>query len=482
MRSCAAAGKRRTRHDTETLFQNSDPTYAEIRLPCDASRDRGSVVLEREFLFDAVRAAADPGALFDRVIVECLALLPQADGASLEVFQDSDTLEYIAAAGTLEQFKGLRIPAQDSLSGLSARMGQVLRCDDSRTDSRVNSAAVETTGVISMLCVPLAAGIGTPAVLKMSATYSGAFADHDAEALQLLAGFLSVVLRAGYDIGQSAEHLLLTTKTQDADSDPRRREQSLRTARFVANVVHPGLAERVDGVAAIESIIATKDLAIHLQPIVNLQTGTVSAVEALARFSRTPHHAPDWWFTLAGSVGLGNALQMLAVEKALETFELLPSHVRLAVNASAELIIDPRFAECLVSAPMHRLTVEITEHQHVSDYSKLLAATQNLRNMGARISVDDAGSGYSGLHHIRQLVPDVLKLDRDLTIGVHEDPVRQALTVALVGFAQRIDAVIIAEGIEVYAEADMMRSLGVQFGQGYLLGRPQPASAMFAAG
>jgi EAL domain-containing protein (putative c-di-GMP-specific phosphodiesterase class I) len=86
--------------------------------------------------------------------------------------------------------------------------------------------------------------------------------------------------------------------------------------------------------------------------------------------------------------------------------------------------------------------------------------------------VDDAGAGFASFSHILRLRPNVIKLDIDLTRGVDTDPVRQALTRALVDFARDIDAHLIAEGIETRAEHDALLGLGVPLGQGFLIARP----------
>lgn len=91
-----------------------------------------------------------------------------------------------------------------------------------------------------------------------------------------------------------------------------------------------------------------------------------------------------------------------------------------------------------------------------------------------RLAVDDAGVGYSGLHHILRLQPDVIKLDLALTRGIHHDPARQALAEGLVGFARRLGATIVAEGVETLSELNSLKRLGVGAAQGYFLGRPGP--------
>jgi EAL domain-containing protein (putative c-di-GMP-specific phosphodiesterase class I) len=122
--------------------------------------------------------------------------------------------------------------------------------------------------------------------------------------------------------------------------------------------------------------------------------------------------------------------------------------------------------------------IEITEHARVDNYDELTYALDNLRAHGARIAVDDAGAGYASLQHILRLRPEIIKLDLTITRNVDSDPIRRALTAALVGFAREIGASIVAEGIETADEVNTLKHLGVPSGQGYHLGYPAPIDAL----
>jgi EAL domain-containing protein (putative c-di-GMP-specific phosphodiesterase class I) len=91
-----------------------------------------------------------------------------------------------------------------------------------------------------------------------------------------------------------------------------------------------------------------------------------------------------------------------------------------------------------------------------------------------RLAVDDAGAGFATLQHILRLQPDLIKLDLSLTRDIDKDPVRRALASSLVSFAREINAQLIAEGVETAEELETIRALGIAFGQGYHLARPQP--------
>ena len=96
--------------------------------------------------------------------------------------------------------------------------------------------------------------------------------------------------------------------------------------------------------------------------------------------------------------------------------------------------------------------IELTEHSDVSDYPLLHKSLANLRRLGARIAIDDTGAGFASLNHILNLRPDIVKLDINLIRGIHADPARQALAEGLLGFADRIGAQLVAEGIETADE------------------------------
>lgn len=210
------------------------------------------------------------------------------------------------------------------------------------------------------------------------------------------------------------------------------------------------------------------------QPVYALSDGRLLAVEALTRFDVEPPRAPDVWFRTATRVGLGVDLEVAALEAALEAVEDLPPSVAVSLNASPATLGDPRL-HALVAANRHRpLVIEITEHAVVSDYHLLQGTVGDLRALGVRIAVDDAGAGFSSLRHIVQLGPDTIKLDISLTQGVAANPLRRALAGALIDFAQRTGAELVIEGIEEIGDLSIWTSLGADAAQGYLLGRPGP--------
>lgn len=226
--------------------------------------------------------------------------------------------------------------------------------------------------------------------------------------------------------------------------------------------------------ARLDRLFDTRTLITAFQPICHLGTGEIVGAEALTRFVSSPLRSPDQWFVEADSIGRGPDLEFLALETALLAAADLPAHLYIAVNLSPSACLDPRLSDIVRDSGLNpgRLVVELTEHSAVGDYARLTAALAPLRSAGLRIAIDDVGAGFSSMRHILRLSPELVKLDRTMVAGIDNDANLRALCAALVGFASQIGASLVAEGIETNSELAAVTELGVNAGQGYLLGRP----------
>ena len=231
--------------------------------------------------------------------------------------------------------------------------------------------------------------------------------------------------------------------------------------------------EHEELVGRVRQVLDHSSITMVFQPIVDLLSGAVAGYEALARFPGSLPRGPDEWFRDAVMAGLGSDLELLAIRSAVADIDSVPDDAYLSLNVSPATALLPQLAEILAVVG-DRVLLELTEHTPVDEYQRLVGALTQLRRLGVRVAVDDAGSGYASLRHILRLDPAVIKLDLDLTRGIDTDPARRALAASLVVFGQEIGATIVAEGIETATELDALRRLGVRFGQGYHLGRPAP--------
>ena len=228
--------------------------------------------------------------------------------------------------------------------------------------------------------------------------------------------------------------------------------------------------------AAIAGVLAEPDrLQLAYQPIVSLPQARIVGYEALARFPADPGPTPDRWFAAADALGCGAELEAVVLAHALRARDGLPPDCFLTVNVSPHLLTRAPVADLLLAAgDLAPLVLELTEHQAVHDLPPLLALRAELVARGALIALDDAGSGYSGLQQMAQLRPHLVKLDRGLVADADRDEIKLALAELLGEFAGRMDAWLLAEGIETWGELEALLRLGVPLGQGYLLGRPAP--------
>ncbi len=234
---------------------------------------------------------------------------------------------------------------------------------------------------------------------------------------------------------------------------------------------------------ALARVIATRAFRPVFQPIVDLVTGEIVAYEALTRFD--DRHPPDRRFAEAWAVGLGPELELATLEAATAAAAGLPAGRWLSVNVSPRLLTEPdclaqpdRLAELLRSTA-RPVVVELTEHESVANYPTLREAIRAL-GPNVQLAVDDAGAGAANLAHIVELRPHFVKLDVSLVRGVNSDLARQALVVAMRHFSRAAGCRLIAEGVETQAEASALGEFGVDFGQGFWLGRPATVEELLA--
>lgn len=268
-------------------------------------------------------------------------------------------------------------------------------------------------------------------------------------------------------------------------------------AALSAAVQQSGLADRI-GMAQSTQIIQTKTLdyffnlrnvhQVAFQPIVKLATGELHEYECLFR-PNMPMLPQSITSIIHAAIDTGRSIELdsfivrlvLARVGELEGLRMErgePS-LRVAINLTPASLLDPQFEAKTLATRVteaglspRQITLECTEQQTVADMVPLIRRVQRLRRVGFGFAIDDAGAGYASFSLIAALHPSVIKIDREIAYGIARDDAKQALVEAFVSFGRRIGARLLAEGIERRADLAMLTSLGVEFGQGYLLGRP----------
>ncbi len=406
-----------------------------------------------------------------------MVLVPSAEGAMIELCIEPASLVLTAASGNVAGAVGSVLSVTNTLAGLAVQSGVTQGCNDATSDQRVEPTFAAELGIMSMICVPLRRGEERIGVLTITSGETSAFGPADESSLAGLAGFVSNVIGAAVDLASCAAELLGPPQGAAAGSLGQGHLGGSTTgararSTFVADVVHPGTAFESVVRDRVELALTGAGLTILLQPIVALSTGTVVGVEALSQFSGPPARGPDRWFAEAASVGLDRPLELCSIERALSLLPELPEPLRIAVNAGPDTFCSPELLGLLERSTPSRVVVELTEHVDIEDFSGLHRACKDLRTLGSLVAIDDTGTGFASLSLVLKVAPEIIKLDRELTINIDLDPVRRALARALVAFGNETGAKVVAEGIETAAELDVLIDLGLAYGQGFYLGRP----------
>jgi diguanylate cyclase (GGDEF)-like protein/PAS domain S-box-containing protein len=219
----------------------------------------------------------------------------------------------------------------------------------------------------------------------------------------------------------------------------------------------------------------------HLQPIVSLADGITYGFEALIRGTVDERELSGSEIVQAARAhGALFSLDLVGRTVALE--QAMPKLQRdqvLFVNFTPTAIYDPKV--CLrttwaiarrLGLPMERICFEAVESEEFPDISFLRRILDEYREQGAMVALDDLGAGHSSLSYLKELRPDIVKLDRELVAGLAEDPARQRLLGAMIDYAHELNIRVVAEGIETEDDLAATRALGADLGQGWYLGRP----------
>jgi diguanylate cyclase (GGDEF)-like protein len=228
------------------------------------------------------------------------------------------------------------------------------------------------------------------------------------------------------------------------------------------------------------------EVSVHYQPVVDLASGEVVCLEALARWNHPQFGPvpPDEFIPLAEESGVIIPLGRWVLSRALNECSRWRRRERpgvgVAINVSGRQFSDEGLADYIsgileeTGLDPKAVTLEITESVIVTVESSTQRVLRDLKATGVRLSIDDFGTGYSSLAYLRCLPIDVLKVDRSFVSGLGEDGKDTAIVTAMVELAHSLKLAVVAEGVETQTELEMVRRAGCDEAQGYLLGRPEP--------
>jgi EAL domain-containing protein (putative c-di-GMP-specific phosphodiesterase class I) len=221
---------------------------------------------------------------------------------------------------------------------------------------------------------------------------------------------------------------------------------------------------------ALHEIVEARQVAVAFQPIVDLRRTAVHAYEALTRVAHPLFSGPAELFAAAAAAGRVGELGRIHRENSLRLAPQVPLFLNIHPNEFDEgWLVRPDDPIFRTRSPV---TLEITESVPLSYFAQCHSVLAEIRAKGVLLAIDDFGAGYSNLRYILDLDPAIVKLDRELVAGLRPGTRQERLIRAIVELCHRMEARVIAEGIETVGELEVVRALGVDYAQGYLLGRP----------
>lgn len=238
----------------------------------------------------------------------------------------------------------------------------------------------------------------------------------------------------------------------------------------------------IRGGELLQDAIARRDIFPVFQPVFDLSSGEMIGMEALSRGPRgSEFESGETLFSLADRTDLLIPLERICRQRSLEAAAYANPRQQIFLNLSPAAASDPEFLGPFFQEQVKsfgiepdRIVLEITERTYAVYEGLFREVLSRFRQQGFRIAVDDVGTGYSNLSSLAEIEPDYLKFDNVFVRGIDRRRVKQDLLEALMSFARKMKTKVIAEGIESKEELKVLQSLGVPYGQGFLLARPMP--------
>ena len=264
----------------------------------------------------------------------------------------------------------------------------------------------------------------------------------------------------------------------------RAKEDGRGTFRFFEAAMDEHMQSRRSMEQDLRQALPAGEFELHYQPVVNLQTGTISGFEALIRWNHPKRGliAPATFIPLAEESGFIVPLGEWVIRQACLTAAKWPEHLHVAVNISASQFRSAGLMQVIVGAlatsglKPTRLEIEITETVLLQDKATTLAILHQLRALGVRIAMDDFGTGYSSLTYLQCFPFDKIKIDRSFVKDITDNAGSLNIVRAVAAMANGMGMTATAEGVETTEQLDRITAEGCTEMQGYLFSRPLPAA------
>jgi len=270
------------------------------------------------------------------------------------------------------------------------------------------------------------------------------------------------------------------------------KDEGRNTMRFFNAELREQLSERLDIEQRLREALARDQLLLHFQPRYAMSTGRITGVEALVRW-QTPGEEglyPSSFISIAEETGLivdiGRYVLQAACAQARAWIDAGHSGLVVSVNTSPRELQQESFVDQVqemllkFELPPGVIEIEITESTMVQDAPRLVRLLHRLRETGVRIAIDDFGTGYSNLRYLQRFPAQYLKIDRSFITDILRSSEDAAIVRSIITLGHSLGMLVVGEGVETQGQLDLLRALGCDEVQGFLLGRPVAADVMSA--
>ena len=246
--------------------------------------------------------------------------------------------------------------------------------------------------------------------------------------------------------------------------------------------MHTDAVRELEVTAALRAAIDDERFVLHYQPVVDAESGSVVAMEALVRWRRGDGLvSPAEFIPALESSGLIVGLGEWILRRACLDAMSWPAHLHVNVNLSGRQLLDDELVRHVSTAlresglAPERLMLEITESVLMHNTADSMQRLTELRALGVGLAIDDFGTGYSSLSYLREFRVDELKIDRSFIDTITDDSASVSLVATIVQLARSLSLTTVAEGVETREQYALLRELGCDRVQGYFFARPAPA-------
>ncbi len=241
------------------------------------------------------------------------------------------------------------------------------------------------------------------------------------------------------------------------------------------------LRHNVQWAPRIRAALQQENFLLEFQPIYSVETNEVSHYECLIRMRGEDNtiYYPNDFIPVAETMGLAQQIDLWVVNHVFDLMRSLPDHLSFNINLSGNIFLDKKLYPLVqkklaqTGVDPGRIVFEITETAAISNVNDTKDMVNRLRSLGCRFALDDFGSGFNSYHYLKNFPVEILKIDGAFITDLESDPIDQVLVKSMIDIAHSLGKKTVAEYVEHQSTMDLLKSYGIDYIQGYLVGKPQ---------